>query len=52
MTGNEALNWEYCSGLPPEEWALSDIGEIDRSRIVQSAAAALLLARSKKRSTI
>jgi hypothetical protein len=52
MRGNEVLNWEYSSGLPPEEWALSDICEIDRSRIVQSAAAALLLARSKKRSTI
>jgi hypothetical protein len=48
MRGNEMLNWEYSSGLPPEEWALSDIGEIDRTRIVQSAAAALLLARSKK----
>jgi hypothetical protein len=45
MTGNEVLNWEYTSSLPPEEWALSDIGDIDRSRIVQSAAAALLLAR-------
>ena len=52
MTGNEVLNWEYTSGLSPEEWPLPDIGEIDRSRIVQSAAAALLLARSKKRSRI
>jgi len=52
MRGNEVLNWEYCSGLPPEEWALSDICEIDRSRIVQAAAAALLLTRSKKGSTI
>jgi hypothetical protein len=52
MTGNEMLNWEYSSGLPPEEWAFPDIGEIDRARIVQSAAAALLLARSQKRSMV
>jgi hypothetical protein len=52
MTGHEMLNWEYSSGLPPEEWAFPDIGEIDRARIVQSAAAALLLARSQKRSMV
>lgn len=52
MTGNEVLNWEYSSGLPPEQWELSEIGEIDRSKIVQSAAAALVLAQSRKRSRV
>jgi hypothetical protein len=46
FTGTEILNWEYKMGMPPQELALADTGDIMPNKIVQSAAGALMLARS------
>jgi hypothetical protein len=46
MNGDEILNWEFESGLPPEAWPLREVGSIPTSTIVQGGAAVLLLART------
>jgi hypothetical protein len=46
MSGSEVLNWEFEAGLPPEEWGLLEVGDIEPARIVQSGAGALLLAQA------
>ncbi len=49
FTGDETLNWEYTEGVPPEQWQLSQVGNIGTQEIVQAAAASLLLAQKATR---